>query len=147
MIGEVLMMYPYGTVEKGIYRYFGVKKLEDLKKGANIKLKRGKESSWSTSPIIASNFSKSLSEKNINVLVEAKIQAKDIVIDFNLLPKEFLKKHFRFWNQNEIIVDTGSIDCTIKNIWTDERFKKGKYTEWLKQNGYQFNANTGFVKI
>lgn len=135
------------NVEKTIYRYFGVRKLEDLKLGARIELKRGKESSWSTSPVIAINFAKGLAEKNINVLVEATIPAKNIIIDFNLLPKELLKKEFRFWNQNEVIVDTGSINCVIKNIWTDEKFKKQKYTEWLEQNGYVFKANVGFIKI
>lgn len=115
-------------VEKGIFKYFGVRKLEDLKPGAKIQIKRGKESSWSTNPVIASNFARSFASKSINVLVEAIVPAEDVIIDFNLLDKNYLQKNFRFWTQNEVIVEKGPIDCVIKNIWTDEKVHKGKFT-------------------
>ena len=125
-------------VNKRVKKYFG-KSLTEIGKGSKIEVKRGKESSWSTTPQISNEFARSLAEKSINVLVWTEIPASKVIIDFTELPKK-LKDKFKFSGQNEVIVDTEAIPATVSMIWCDKKF-----VEWLKTKGYKFNATSGIT--
>jgi hypothetical protein len=104
--------------------------LEGIKQYNNVVLKRGKASSWSTTPIISKGFATGMAQADVNFLFKAEIPADQILVDFTILPDE-LKTKFKYHMQNECILNTGSISATISDIWYDRRF-----TAWLNENGY-----------
>lgn len=106
---------------------YGIKSFDDLRQGAKITMKRGKESSWSTSPLVAQNFG---SGGEVNLMVKAEVPASQVIIDFNQLPKNTLTKHFKFFPQSEIIIDKGPIEATISTIYYSEQM-----INWAKDNG------------
>lgn len=126
-------------IEKLLYKMTGFRKLEDIKLYSQIEIKRGKESSWSTSPIIAREFAKGMSEGRINFLVEYIAKDNEIIIDFTELTEE-QKSDFIYRNQNEIILDTGKYKAKIIGLWCDSYFIK-----WLNDNGYSFNPKIGIT--
>ena len=127
-------------LSKYLYRLTGLKNLTDFIKEHNITIKRGKESSWSHTALIARQFAKGLASASINILVKYEVQPKDIIIDFTLLP-EHIKKEFKFRNQNEVILDKGAYQGVIDDIWIDKGFSK-----WLIENDYIWISKKGIFK-
>lgn len=100
----------------------GVRKIEDIHKGANIISKRGKESSWSYKPQIAKAFITGIGSEDINVLVKAIINPEDIIVDFTMFPSSIIDK-FKYRYQNEVIVDTGKYSGTIVDVYLSKAIK------------------------
>lgn len=123
---------PIDTIEHYLNSWFGIKRLEDIKKGNPAIVKRRKESSWSTVPQIARATA---NEVGINFLFKATIPSDKILIDFSLIPEQILKKEFEYWTQNEVIVDNYEIEVTIADVWiTDSKTVK----DWMKNNNISF---------
>lgn len=101
----------------------GVKKLEDIHKGANVIAKRGKESSWSYKPQIAKSFISGAGKEDINVLVKSTIKPEDIIVDFTMIPNSILDR-FVYRYQNEVIVDTGKYNGKITELYFSNVFKQ-----------------------
>lgn len=134
-------------LEKNLFRYYGLRHLEDLKIGASITIKRNKESSWSKSPVVAQNFVK-FSNYSIGIIVKATVPANRVLFDFNLLPNSFYtdkSNKFKFFAQAEVLLTKGPIDCTITNLSIKDY--NNVVTDLLTDNGYRFKANYGFSKI
>lgn len=121
--GDFKLMKDEKALSKYLYRLTGVKTIEELKKGNYLNIKRGKESSWSHTPVIAKQFTKGLASGSINILVKYEAKPEDVIIDFTYLPKD-IKKLFKFKYQNEVILETGSYKSKIVEIWYDDKFKK-----------------------
>lgn len=128
------------NIEKMLKKYFNIKKLDDIKLYGEAELKRGKESSWSTDPIISRTFAKGLAEKSLNILFETNAKSDNIIIDFTELSTS-MSKIFKYKSQNEVILDKGTIKSKIIGLWAEKPF-----IEWLNQNGYDFKANKGIYK-
>lgn len=127
-------------LEKYLYRLTGLRKLEDFKKGNYATVKRAKESSWSHTPVIAKQFASSIASSSLNILVKYEARPEDIIIDFTYLPDN-IKKQFKYRNQNEVILETGSYKSKIINIWISKYLEK-----WLNDNGYEWYPREGIIK-
>lgn len=136
---DALVFYPE-KMKKYLYRLTGLKELTDFKRFGDIIVKRGKESSWTYNAQISKPFVEGLASSSINVLVKYNIKKEDVLVDFTLLPEKY-KHNFKFKNQNEVILDTGSYKGKIQEIWLDDKFIK-----WLEENGYKFNNRIGIYK-
>lgn len=128
-------------INKILKRQMGTS-LDGLRRMASVKLKRGKESSWSTTPQIAREFGNGMAMSSIGFLFTFDAPKDKIVIDFTELPVHIKKKLNRFHSQNEVIIDTGAIPATLNAIWIDKPFEK-----WLNANGYGFSAKKGVFKL
>jgi hypothetical protein len=127
-------------VEKVLQRQVGLRSLTDVRRGAKAKLKRGKESSWSTRPEIAREFGSGMAMGSIGYLFRTRAKAADIVVDFTELPAE-ATVGFKFTNQNEVVVDTGTIDAEIVGLWASEAFIR-----WLREKGFAFDTKRGITR-
>lgn len=104
-------------ITKNLFRWTGLRSLEELRRGVPVKIKRGKESSWSTSPQVATSFMvKSEYGSSISVLVKADVPADRVVLDFNELPMSF-RRNFPFHGQGEVIVDSGPVIGTVASVF------------------------------
>ncbi len=121
----------FKDVNDKLKRYAGIT-LGQVPAGKVI-VKRGKESSWSTHKEIAQNFTKGQAEASINFVVRAEVPVDNIIIDFTEFPMKF-KKQFRFFAQNEVIVDTGAVPAVIEDVWIEKDF-----ATWMKKNGIKIN--------
>jgi len=126
-------------VKKRLFRRTGVRDLTKLHVGDKIKVKRGKESSWSVSAQVATNFAAGQAKKSINWLVKAVVPASKVVIDFNELPRE-LRQKFPFHGQGEVIVDKGVHQGMVSMTWVDQGFET-----WLAEHGLVFKRQVGVV--
>lgn len=88
--------------------------LREIRKGAQVVLRRGKESSWSPNPQIAAEFANSEKWSGAyGLMVRAEIPTSKVVFDFRWLPMH-LRTKFNNFAQNEVIVDgRGGIKGTI----------------------------------
>lgn len=127
-------------VNKKLKRRFNIT-LEEAQTGNEVIVRRYKSSSWSTDPQIARNFVSGMGEASINLLVKATIPADQIVIDFTKIPLN-IKKQFKYFAQNEIIVD-GTVDAVINDIWVYDKFEE----EVLNKFGYEYVKQRGIFKI
>lgn len=104
-------------ITKNLFRWTGLRSLEELRRGVPVKIKRSKESSWSTSPQVATSFmAKSKYGDSISVLVKADVPADRVVLDFNELPMSF-RRDFPFHGQGEVVVDSGPVIGTIASVF------------------------------
>ena len=126
-------------LKRNLFKFIGVKKLEDLYIGNTVIMKRDKESSWSTDPQIARNFASGMSQAEINILIKAEVNAENIILDFSELPLKY-KSRFKFHSQNEVIVDDVNIDATINSIWFDSDM-----IGFLQKQGYKVTQNGIFA--
>jgi len=136
---DALVYYPE-KLRKYLYRLTGLKELTDFKRFGEITVKRGKESSWTYNAQVSKPFAEFMASSSINVLVKYDTKPGDVVVDFTLIPEKY-KKDFKYKNQNEVILETGSYKSTIQEIWLDDKF-----IEWLEENGYKFNNRIGIYK-
>ena len=129
------------AAEKLLYKYTGLRHIDQIRVGAHIVVKRGKESSWSTSPMVAANSSTNGGvTEDMNFLVKTDIPASQVVIDFTELPAD-MRSQFQYPGQAEVIVDIGAIPCTISRFFIHPKFNK-----WLDQNGYEYVAQKGIYR-
>ena len=106
-------------IMKNLFRWTGLRSLEELRRGVPVKIKRGKESSWSTSPQVATSFMDIPNAEygeSISVLVKADIPADRVVLDFNELPMSF-RRSFPFHGQGEVVVDSGPVIGTVASVF------------------------------
>lgn len=138
-ISDALVNHPE-KMKSYLYRRTGLKELDDFKRGNEIIIKRGKESSWSYNGAVSKQFADGMASSSINVLVKYNLKQSDVLLDFTLLPEKY-KKEFKFKNQNEVILETGSYKGIIQEIWIDDKFEI-----WLNENGYKFDKRIGIFK-
>lgn len=94
--------------------------------------------SWTTYVDIAKTFS----DSDINFLLEANVPASQVLFDFNIIPKSYLQKHFRYWSENEVMV-CGTVNAKIKDIWLDKD-NATKLNKIINSLGYKFRKRVGF---
>ena len=116
-------------------KYLGVADVTGVHRGAEVKLSRGKASSWSKTPQISREFS---SFGDIRVLVQAELTPKQIIADLTLLPLDTRMKLFHF-SQNEVIAMPGKISAKIIGVNVTESILKDMLQqtkesdpEWLR---------------
>ena len=130
-------------VLKKLKKRTGLKDLDEIKVGSTISVKRSKESSWSTNPVVSREFASGMAGKSINFLIKAAVPGSNVVIDFSKIPRDYATKHnLSFWSQEEVIVDTGTIKGVINDVWVDKKF-----SDWLKGQGYIYAPRTGIIKM
>lgn len=142
-IGTITKNLTISDVEYFLEDWLGISSITDLKIGEPVSIKRQKESSWTMKPTIAKSFSDSQSEwqkRDFMFLIKATVPADDILVDLNLLNKEYLKKHFIYWTQNEVILASQPISGKISNIWLSKAGHK-----FLAENGLKLKSGTGIV--
>ena len=125
---------------KKMFKFIGIRDLDKLHKGSDIKSKRGKESSWSYNADISTTFASGFASSDINVLMKTVVDPSDIVIDFTLIPEK-IKDEFQYRNQNEVIINKGVYDTKIAGVWFSHRF-----IEWYETNGIKLVKNKGLYK-
>ena len=84
-----------------------------FERGDQMKIKHPRPSSWTSNKLIAENFAEDTGP--YWVVLEAKIDPKDVVVDTRLLPDEILDSLY-FARQREVIVDRGSYSVKIVKI-------------------------------
>lgn len=128
-----------------IHNYLGLNSFNELRVGNTVLMNRNRSSSsWSTNPKIARSFSRGEDTKDINLLIKATVPASQVLFDFNILPREYIKNTFHYWLENEVIA-YGKINATINDIWTNPNglFKP----EFLNHMGFSFKSGVGFIEI
>lgn len=131
--------YTPEAIDKILKRRLNVT-LDDTVIGNKAIVRRGKESSWSTDPVVARNFATGVASKALNFLLIAEVPAQQVVIDFTQLPLDY-RKQFEYWTQNEVIVD-GIVPSIINDVWVDKAF----LNQFLKRFDYDFKRQHGIVK-
>jgi len=138
--GQALTINEWGEywdpakVSNYLFRRVGVRSLLEVYRGAQLKIKRGKTSSWSTAATIAREFGAGMASGDVNLLIKASVQAKDVVIDFTLLP-DSLRRTFRHWTQNEVILRVGTFKAVVNDITVGS-----KMVEHLPRLGLSWDA-------
>ena len=128
-------------VEKYLKKRLGISSITDLVKGKPVTVKRSKETSWSTTPIVGVAFAQTgETGGDFQILLKSDIKKEKIIIDFTELSTE-MKKDFKFTGQNEVIVDTGAIKSKIAYIGVSKQIAK-----WLLTQGYVYKKNQGIFK-
>jgi len=113
-----------------ISKWIGVSDITDVRRGARVRIRRGRMSSWSVTPQTAKAFAMS----GIKLLVAANVPASKIIIDFTQLSSK-VKGELPFRAQNEVIV-TGAVDSKIVGISVNSGT-----TKWLEKHGYGVDRN------
>ena len=116
-----------------VQKYTGLSGVTEAHRGAEVKLSRGKASSWSKTPQISRGFS---SFGPIQLLLQTELTPKQVIVDLTLIPLEARQKLFNF-SQNEVIAMPGKISAKIVGINISkgilEAMASGKPDpEWLK---------------
>lgn len=125
------------AVNKKLYAHTGIRHVTDIRVGMKLKVKRGKESSWSISAQAATNFASGLAQSSINFLVKTDVPADRVIIDFTELPRDVLST-FKYQGQGEVIISSGPIDAVLDTLWLEPKF-----ITWLNENGCEFDAHKG----
>lgn len=106
--------------DKVLKRRFGLT-LDQVNKGSQVKVKRSKPSSWSLTPQVAREFTAGMANRDLNFLIVAEVPGDKVVVDLTKVPED-VQKQLLYPNQNEVILATGTIQGTINDVWTSEKF-------------------------
>jgi len=117
-------------LNKILKKWTGISSVEELQRGAPVRMRKGKMSSWSTTPQTAKAFSIS----GIKLLVKAKAPAAKVILDFTEFSPQ-AKSKYRFRSQNEVVL-SGAIDGKVASIVVDK-----PTAEWLMEHGYGVDRN------
>jgi hypothetical protein len=96
-----------------VQAFLGLPTVLDVHKGSDVVLKRGKASSWTTTPQISREFANL--GGMLQVMVQAELKPKQIAVDLNLLPLSARMK-LRQFSQNEVIAAPGKIPAKILSV-------------------------------
>lgn len=99
---------------------FGVPLL-GLHAGAELSMTRDRDTSWTTTPQVAREFTRAAG--SLRVLLQTKLTPSQISVDLNHVPLE-VRKQFVHFSQNEVIAAPGTIRVRVLSVEAEPGFLK-----------------------